>query len=340
MEERRDYTGVLAVLVVVVLIIHRRRGAASRVDGPPDEALPTYIKWKLSLLMPVRDQGPCAACWAMSVADMMADQLNVRTNGAYGIRPLSAQYILNCTPSSGCGVGGSPEEVYNLPQLTVQGVPLEADVPYTGTVQKCAPVPPGAFRVRTVRGTALNLCDDPANALPSMRASIIRANVQRMRRALLHSPIVGTLRVTKDLYEYRANGVYRGGSPISPLVGYHAVEIIGFCHESVKWAEEGFDPGYWICRSSWGLGWGVPDGVKSGFCYIEAGKNCADIESRASICLAEMPSDLVPVAARTPQHAGAYVSYSDRAVDPDREVFVGSVCRALGGARGCHRRLV
>ncbi|KAG5182949.1 FirrV-1-A48 precursor [Tribonema minus] len=315
---------------IIVVIAYRVSSRASII--PLTAALPSYLKYKERWLMPVRDQGPCAACWSYSVVDMMADTLNVWTAGGYGKRPLSAQYLLSCSKAhEGCDVGGSPEAVYNLPQMTDVGCPLDADLPYEGKVTECKQLPPDAFRVRTIKNTAVDLCDDPSLALPGTRGATIKRNVENMKRALMaYGPIVGTIRVTEDLYAYKADGIYRG-DPTSKLVGYHAIEIIGWCCEAVNIREPGFDsPAFWICRSSWGVYWGVPPGVSSGFAFIEMGANVCDIESRASVCRVNFPKELAAIAKKTPLTEVRYESYTDYADDPERQNFIDAVHAKLG----------
>ncbi|KAG5183126.1 putative cysteine protease [Tribonema minus] len=335
-----DAGAVVLALTCAVLLAFAYRSASFATPVADDGApLPSYLKYKEKFLMPVRDQRCCAACWSFSVADMMADTLNAQTAGAFGKRPLSAQYLLSCSSAHrGCEVGGSPEDVYDLPQLTDAGCPLDADLPYEGKETPCRPLPPDVLRVRTVPNTAVSLCDDPDRALPGTRAATIRRNVRNMKRALLqYGPIVGTLRVTGDLYAYRGDGIFRG-DPASKFYGYHAVEIVGWCDENVNWAEPGFDGAYWIVRSSWGFDWGVPKGMRYGWAYVTMGENCADIESRASVCRVEFPMALEEVRRRTPTSAARYESYEHYVDDPERENFIGGLKTALGANSKAFRR--
>lgn len=281
-----------------------------------EKQLPVYFKWKESLLVPARSQKGCAACWSFSVVDMMADTLNLRSGGAWKRQPLSAQYLLSCSfAHQGCGVGGSPEDVYNLPQMTQLGVPLDRDMPYQMKVGACTRLPTNLLRIQTVAGSAIDLCTDPALVLPGFRAAAIRRNVTNMKRALLtYGPILGTLRVNADLYQYTGDSVYHLDTA-SPFVGMHAICIVGWCDAGCSpHAGEHFQEPYWVIRSSWGTRWG-----KRGFGYVRMGSNEADIESRASVCQVQVPHFLqAAIAAHSIEQSAFFCTQGGCSSDPER----------------------
>jgi Papain family cysteine protease len=259
---------------------------------------------------------------------MMSDTVNLYSGGKWGRKHLSPQYLISCWDGhEGCAIGGSPEHTYDLPQVADDGIPLEIDFPYmaSDSVPCKGATERGAERIRTVKGTSRDLCVDPNTVNFASKQQVIDANVHRMKRALMKSPIVGTLRVHEDLYTYDGESVYTV-TPGSKFVGYHAIEIIGYCDESVNWAEPGFDSAYWVVRSSWGENWGAK-GFPYGFAYIEMGNNQADIESRASVCDVEMPESVKDAIASTDITDMMYTSYTDYVNDPEREHFVGAMMR-------------
>jgi hypothetical protein len=175
-----------------------------------------------------------------------------------------------------------------------------------------------------VHGSAQHLCVDPA-LHPQNKRAVIDANIIRMKTAITKSPIVGTLKVHKDLYSYDGKSVYTV-DPNSPVVGWHAIEIVGWCDERINFAEPEFDSAYWIIRSSWGEGWGAK-GMKYGFAYIRMGDNTAEIESRASVCDVVIPDFLRDAVASTDISTMCYTSYTDYVNDPERDNFVGTIMR-------------
>ena len=280
--------------------------------------LPAYFKWKESLLVPVRSQKGCAACWSFSVVDMMADTLNLRSGGAWGRRLLSSQYLLSCSfGHQGCSVGGSPEDVYNLPQMTQLGVPLESAMPYQHKVGACVKLPASALRIQTVPDTGVDLCRDPALVpVPGLKQLAISSNVQNMKRALLaYGPILGTLRVHMDIYEYTGDRVYEQDRS-SPFVGMHAICIVGWADARASPLGDGFDLPYWVVRSSWGSEWGL-----NGLGYVRMGCNEAEIESRASVCQVRVPEDLQAAVAQHDIRESAFWCHKgDCSYDPERAV--------------------
>lgn len=276
--------------------------------------------------MPVRNQRGCASCWSISVCDMLADSLNLKTGGAYGLNPLSSQYLLSCYHGHlGCSVGDSPENIYDLPQLTEQGIPLETEFPYAATdTASCPKFADGIQRVRTVRGTAEDICVDPANVVFTSKQDVIDRNIINMKRALQKGPIVGTLRVHQDVYHYTGKSVYTV-TPGSKLIGFHAILIVGYADANVNTHEPGFSSGYWVAASSWGSSWGAQVGDKKGFIYVAMGNNEADIESRASRCDVVVPDELKEAVEATDMTQMSYSSYDSYVNDPDRFNFLGSV---------------
>jgi Papain family cysteine protease len=257
---------------------------------------------------------------------MMADILQIRSGGAWGRKHLSVQYLMSCWDGhSGCKIGGSPEDAYNLKQLTRDGVPLESDFPYTASDKTpCREIPAETIRIRTIKGTYRDLCKDPSTVIFGSKWDVINANIRRMKEAIVNNgPIVGTLRVHKDLYDYRSDGVYKL-TPGSPLVGMHAVEIVGWSNKGVNWKEDGFDEAYWIVRSSWGLGYPVKE-VPHGYCYIRMGFNEIDIESRSSTCDIEIPDFLKEAVSKADPFDSAYTDYDNYVDDPEREAYLGAV---------------
>ncbi|KAG5186445.1 FirrV-1-A48 precursor [Tribonema minus] len=308
-----------------LLIIYKRH-SIRRVIGLGSVGLPSYFKWREKWLMPVRNQRGCASCWSISVCDMLADSLNLKTGGAYGLNPLSSQYLLSCYRGHlGCDIGDSPENVYDLPQLTEQGIPLESAFPYQASdTLACPKFADGIQRVKTVKSTAEDICLEPNTVVFTSKQDVINRNIVNMKRALQRSPIVGTLRVHHDVYNYDGKSIYTV-TPGSPLIGYHAVLIVGYADANANTHEPGFSEGYWVAKSSWGNSWGAQDGDKRGFIYVKMGVNEADIESRASRCDVVVPDELKDAVAATDMTQMAYSSYSEYVNDPDRFNFLGSV---------------
>lgn len=305
----------------------------------PSLVLPTYFKYKESMLVPVRSQGKCASCWAFAVADMLADRLMVRTRGAVRAN-LSVQEMVSCFRPGAyvCNRGGIPETAIMYP--ICKGLLADKSYPYTqaggGRIAECATTPPSLLqylvvdperherhpdRVFAEVGSNRNLC------YSTLVTDRVRAeNVKNMKMAIFtHGPIVGTVHAYSDLYQYDGESVYTV-SPDAVFRGGHAIEIVGWCEENVNTDEPGFEDAYWIARNSWGLKW--PRGMKEpfgGYFYIRMGTNEAGIETRASSAIPmltrrmeEMRSERPPALTKV-----AYTSYTDYVTDPERQNFFG-----------------
>jgi cathepsin B len=315
----------------------KRHNLLLAADGRALE-LPSYFKWKESMLVPVRDQGKCASCWAFAVADSLADRVSLRTGGRVR-NSLSVQELLACLGNGvfDCSRGGIPELTH--PYIVSHGIAKEVDYPYEnlkgGALDECkanTSVLDYMFqsssradrkkdRVFASKGTSA-LCLDLAGVPrgTDLYKKRLAFNIRNMKAEIYnHGPIVGTVYVHKDLYQYDGKSVYQH-APSSPLMGGHAIEILGWCDEGVNTKEPGFQQAYWVCRNSWGVKW--PKTLPYGLMYIRMGTNESRIESRASSIEPLLNSDDRRLAANSVPEAASYSSYTDYVTDPGRVNFI------------------
>jgi len=246
--------------------------------------LPRMFLWDVkAALVPVRDQGRCASCWGYSVTGMLSGRLKIYTNAAFQAQ-LSVQSVLSCFDNHmGCEVGGSPEDVYEW--ISVHGVPLETEYPYEQThslsISKCRKQLASDFRIRCCPNSIRELC------APNFRIGSSRHmhNIHNMQMELFRNgPIVGTVEVYQDFYDYKPGTVYTftGINPVTnKYYGGHSCEIIGW-----NMLEE---PYYWVIRTNWGKDW--PGKGKGGIVHVRLGTNEVDIESRASSAIPLVPDE-------------------------------------------------
>jgi len=313
------------------------RGLLSTQAGQQMEGtLPSYFKWKESLLTPVRDQAKCSSCWAFGSTSAFADTLAVMSGGAWQTL-LSPQYLMSCTKIGyGCAVGGSPEDIFINQDIIDNGIPLESTFPYTASDDTACNFDTTKLRIRLVAGTGVDLCRDPAFALPGFGQRVINKNILNMKAAIVEfGPILGTLKITRKLIHYNAakEGIFEEDFN-APSLGEHCIEIIGWCDENVNMNEPGFkDYGYWIIRNSYGGAWGLPPSMRNEkhFAYIRMGVNQNLIESRASICRVVVPACLQEAVANNDITTCAYTSYTDYVNDPEHSYFIEELEEARGG---------
>ena len=304
----------------------------------PQDVLPKYFKWKERILVPVRNQGKCASCWAFAVSDCLADRLSILTGGKVR-NNLSVQELMSCFNRSifTCRRGGIPELAYVY--IVAQGLSSEQSYPYQQSrsreVVPCAAgndshwynyiLPISKHHDRKVYGkpgSSRNLCQK-ISSVPLFSASDAsdahKQNIINMKTDIyLHGPIVGTMFVRKDFYKYDGTKVYRS-SPSSPVMGGHAIEILGWSDEGENTHEKGFEGAYWICRNSWGL-W--PKRLPYGLMYVAMGINESGIESRASSILPLLNNTTQMYAGSVKRSSLCYERYVDYVSDPSRINFI------------------
>lgn len=202
---------------------------------------PSYWDWReMGGVTPVKDQGGCGSCW--DFAAVGATEGNLRINEGV-IYDLSEQQVLDCnTGGSDCG-GGSTADAYRV--LVNPGAVSEDDMPYLA-----------------IEGTCRQKLYEKIAIIDGFQ--YIAGNVDSYKAALMNGPISACYTVYDDFntygggcYEYVWGDVDAG----------HCVAIVG-------WDDSMCDgEGAWICKNSWGPGWGVAGYfyIKYGECGIDSG---------------------------------------------------------------------
>ena len=301
-----------------------------------DEKIPGYLKYKESLLTPVRSQYDCASCWSMSVVRTLADRISLYTNGKVK-EPLSYQEMISCWDGHGglgCKVGGSPESAYQY--IIENGIGLEKDYKYeqknTMTIAPCKKQNIKGKRTYAQRGSVRSLCRDPYIYEEGSSAynKVIAENVKNMQRELyINGPFTATIMVHDSLYKYDGLSVYTGENK-GKFVGGHAFNIFGaVSNPNMNGEEPGFDKAYWLCSNSWGVHHPSKNPAARGFLYIEMGKNVCGIESRASRVLPVITDEMRPHMVKNLDLV-RYTSYTDYVNDPERENYIKTAGRIKG----------
>lgn len=249
-----------------------------------DEAtdLPTDFDWReesdCASLKEIRDQSNCGSCWAFGSVEAMTDRICIASNGAQTPH-LSAQDVTSCCHLGDMGChGGVPPTAYTY--WTSTGVVTggnygDLSMCYSYEKQPCnhhsdnSSYPACDDVEKDVTPSCANECVD--NGADWSGDKIKGAgktqfeNVDDMLQDLYQNgPLTGMFFVKQDFLAY-SSGVYDCDDKTSPMLGGHAIKILGF-------GEEEGTP-YWLVANSWNEEWG-----DAGFFKIRRGQNDCQIE--------------------------------------------------------------
>lgn len=177
---------------------------------------------------PVKDQGGCGSCVAFGTTAVAESMTRIQRGNPGLDVDLSEAHLFFCHgPATGasCGGGWWPTSAFDA--YRNQGVADEACFPYNAGAAGCSACGDAANRLTRITGYQ-DLTNNPA----AMKEWI--AN---------RGPLSTCFYVYQDFFSYRS-GIYRHVS--GDLAGGHCVSIVGYDDAG----------GYWMCKNSWGTGWG------------------------------------------------------------------------------------
>jgi cathepsin L len=188
---------------------------------------------------PIRDQGRCGSCWAISAVEAIEAQLQ---KSGHDVR-VSAQALIDCVPNpkhcggnGGCH-GATGELAYAFMQQ--HGIPLESDLPYKGETGTCQMGPSDSFYPTKKRATVGGFTNLPSN------------QGQPLKEAIVSQGSVVVAVAAGDWFEYQG-GIFDGCDKDAVLG--HAVLAKGFGSDSGK--------DYWTIQNSWGQSWGENGNIR------------------------------------------------------------------------------
>ncbi len=190
---------------------------------------------------PIRDQRACGSCVAFGTVGVLETMLKRYHDDAGLEVDLSEAHLFFCGCGACCDKGWWPS--YALDYARDSGVPDEACFPYQDHNMPCS-----------------DSCDDwPSRAVRVVNWSEVLDVGVRKEWLATKGPMVGCMAVYRDFFSY-TGGVYRHTS--GSLAGYHAICVVGYSE-----ADE-----CWICKNSWGTGWGEAGWFRIGYgeCGIDS----------------------------------------------------------------------
>lgn len=218
--------------------VQTRAGASERLYGEDGDDFEAAAP-------PVRNQGLCGSCWAISSVEAVEAQL-LRANSSlsfqHGKERLSPQAVLDCVQNpKHCGGAGGCDGA--TPQLAFEfmrdnGLPLEADVPYKMGTDDC-PMHE-AWPSNRPRATVQGWQELPSN------------QAQPLMRAIVELGPVAVSVAAQAWYPYRL-GIY--DECAKDCVPNHSVLAKGYG------SEDGLGK-YWLLQNSWGSKWGEQGAIR------------------------------------------------------------------------------
>lgn len=188
---------------------------------------------------PVKDQGGCGSCVSFCSAAVVESMASIEKGQLLDL----SEADLHFCSSHGASCGGWwPNEAYD--QIRTRGIPDEACFPYA-TAFNPGPGP------KCIIGP-----NRDARAVKITQSTILPNVIDRKNHLTNVGPCSAVLHIYNDFFSY-GGGIYHHVN--GDDMGLHCVEIIGYSE-----AEQ-----CWICKNSWGAGWGVGGFFK--IAYGEAG---------------------------------------------------------------------
>ena len=247
--------------------------AAEEVSAFSAIAAPPSIDWRNKggdWTTSVKDQGSCGSCVSFATVGTLEARINIACNNANLDRDLSEAQLFYCGCGNCCGSGWNFPPALNFCQNT--GIALESSFPYTPGNQPCkSGLTPYA---KITSWTAIMAVADRKNTLATK------------------GPMVAGMAVFQDFFSY-TSGVYRHVT--GSLAGYHAIGVVGYDDAQQCW----------ICKNSWGTGWGDSGFFKIGYgeCSIDTSFAFYDMDVKCPVQPPDTCSRYVPVLVRVLQIA-------------------------------------
>lgn len=247
--------------------------------------VPDSFDWRnvsgIDYTTPVKNQADCGSCVAFGVLSAFEVYLKYNSDNLYNF-DLSEGHLFFCGGGS-CARGWWTKDA--LTRLKNTGVPDETCLPYDSKNTDCD-----------------NACEEWQKKVAKISAFKTATNSKLMKEAIVNNgPLVATFIVYEDFRFYNS-GIYEHVS--GSELGGHCVAIVGYDD----------DPGYWICKNSWGKSWGEEGYFKIKYknCGIDQGSYYMELDNN------NKPSNVNYFFSNiTSTNAGENITFSTSSIDPD-----------------------
>jgi hypothetical protein len=182
-------------------------------------------------ISPIMNQGNCGSCVAFASVATLTTQMNISAAIPTLNPELSPQTLFSCGGGM-CEYGWMPSDAADFLQET--GIPDEACGPYTSGATGKDVACSATCKDSATRAVRIAGYTQPTRGVH---------NIDAIKSALKHGPLVTTLTVYSDFLTY-GGGIYKHVT--GDAVGGHAVSLVGFDDATRSF----------LVRNSWGPEWG------------------------------------------------------------------------------------
>jgi hypothetical protein len=284
---------------------------------------PAEFSWKnyngKDWTTPAKNQGNCGSCWIFVATAMIESIVKIRENRPDIIINLSEQYVLSCLPAApnnygeGCKGGTPYHALFYIMDTSEEGNYYNGTIPESCFPYEQSDLIPCSDKCNDWINYLVPISDcgevwvgfDDPQARETIKSMIYQ-----------NGPIAAGLDVKSDFINF--GKYYHKETDYFPYKEQewqnslnHMVVIVGWKDDPLM--ENG---GYWICKNSWGTGWGYNGffNIEYGGCFIgyyTAWVNYSKLNGRP-----EKPSK--PVG---PSSGGIEIEYnfSSNSTDPENE---------------------
>lgn len=184
-----------------------------------------------NFVTPVKDQRDCRSSVSFGTVATVESQIRLHLNNPDFEVDLSEAHMFFChgyDRGATCEKGWTPDQAFDA--FMSKGVTDEFCYPYDIGVTE-----------RDCRGLCSNWS---ASAIMITGYTNLTGDIARIKKWISTTgPVCACLIVYEDFFNYKS-GIYK--NILGNSVGGHCVAIVGYND----------DPGFWICKNSWGTNWG------------------------------------------------------------------------------------
>jgi C1A family cysteine protease len=211
----------------------------SRSAPPSPGSAPPTTDWLAApntVVVPVRDQMQCGACWAFSAAEAYGSAVALKTG--LPVVAFSEQQLVSCSTSfgnSGCA-GGWMVSAFQYIKTLPQGLCLATQYPYTSGT--------GSNGACAIPASCSTLTTPPIKIIVEVTSGAPGATAQGDTEAALAKQPLSVAVTASSAFQLYAGGTFSSTTCADSAVN-HAVLLVGTT------------AGTYTIQNSWGTGWGT-----------------------------------------------------------------------------------